>query len=165
MATENLALLITILLFAIGFVSSFLPIFPGNLIVWLGVLVHKIMMGDASVSWTFFWLATILTITAQGLDLLFSYWGARRFGSSWQGALGGIVGGILGVIFFNLPGLILGPVAGVVIVEMARGGNLRKAGRAGFGTIVGGFVAFLVKLVFTCIIIAGFFVSLARWFQ
>ncbi len=164
MNQPDLAMLIAVILFVIGFLGSFLPVLPGNAIVWLGIFIHKMMLGDASVSWTFFWIATVLAIAAQVLDYLCAYWGARRFGASWQGALGGVIGGILGAIFFNIPGLILGPIIGVLAVELVRSRNLRQAGRAGIGTVVGGFAAFIGKLFLTVIMISGFFLSLYDWF-
>jgi uncharacterized protein len=164
MTVSNAALFIAILLFVAGFISSFLPVLPGNAIVWLGVLAHKLMVGDESVTWIFFWIATGVTLLAQVLDSLCTYWGARRFGATWQGALGGLAGGIIGVIFLNIPGLIIGPIVGVVVVELYRSRNLRQAGRAGIGTVVGGFVAFVLKLSLACAVIAGFFMSLAGWF-
>lgn len=163
MTISNLALLIAITLFVIGFAGAFLPILPGNLMVWLGVIVHKMMVGDASVSWTFFWIATVLTLFAQLLDYLCTYWGARKYGATWQGAVGGLVGGVLGIIFFNLPGLIIGPIVGVLVVELYHSGNLRQASRAGFGTLIGSLVAFVIKLGLACTVIAGFFISLGGW--
>lgn len=164
MSSSDFILLIAIVLFVIGFIGSFLPILPGNAIAWLGILIHKMLLGNASVSWTFFWIATALAILAQVLDLLFTYWGARHFGASWQGAAGGVLGGIIGAIFFNLPGLILGPIVGVLAVEFTRNQDLRAATRAGIGTIVGGLLAFTAKLILTVVMIAGFFLSLARYF-
>lgn len=164
MSVENLAMLIALLLFTIGFTGSFLPVLPGSAIVWLGIFIHKMMLGENSISWTFFWIATAIALLAQILDFLCTYWGARRFGATWQGALGGVAGGIVGVILFNIPGLLLGPIVGVIAVELTRSGNLQKAGRAGIGTVVGGFIAFVIKFALTCFLIAGFFMSRAGWF-
>jgi len=164
MTLPDAVLLLTVLLFATGFVGSFLPIIPGNIIVWLGIVAHKLILGDDSVSWLFFWSATAFAVIAQVLDYLCTYWGARRFGATWQGAVGGVIGGIVGLIVLNIPGLILGPIAGVIAVELFRSKNLRQAGRAGVGTVVGGFIAFVIKLGITCMMIAGFFLSLAGWF-
>jgi uncharacterized protein len=163
MTLSDLALFAALALFVVGFIGTFLPLIPGIAIVWLGILVHRLIIPAESVSWTFFWVATALAILAQVLDYAFSYWGARRFGASWQGAVGGIVGGIVGVIFLNILGLIIGPILGVIAVELTRSRNLRKAGRAGFGTVVGGLAAFVMKIFLTCLLIAGFFMSLAGW--
>jgi uncharacterized protein len=164
MILENAALLVAVTLFAVGIAGCFLPILPGNILVWLGVIIHRFMAVDESVSWLFVGIATGLTLLAQVLDYLCTYWGARRFGATWQGAVGGIVGGILGVIFFNIPGLILGPIVGVVAVELYRSRDLRQASRAGIGTVVGGLIAFALKFGLACLVIAGFFMSLAGWF-
>jgi len=160
MTFSALILLITILLFLIGFIGNFLPVLPGNAIVWFGIFLHKMLLPEDSISWTFFWIATSMAIIAQLLDFILTWWGARIFGATWQGAIGGLIGGIIGFIFFNLPGLILGPVAGVLIVEFAQSRDLRKATKAGFGTIVGTFLAFVAKLILTMLMIVGFFFSL-----
>ena len=111
-------------------------------------------------SWTFFIIATSLTILAQGLDYLCSYWGAKRFGASWQGGLGAVLGSIVGIFFFNLIGLIIGPITGVILVEFIRNRNILQAGKAGMGTIVGGIAAFIAKFTLACIMIVGFYIYL-----
>lgn len=154
-------LIITSCLFAAGLIGTFLPVVPCPFLVWLGIFIHKLVLGDASVSWTFFGIATALTLIAQALDYLCSYWGAKRFGASWQGGLGAVAGGILGVIFFNILGLIIGPIAGVIIVEFIRNRNIYQAGKAGLGTIVGGIATFIAKFAIACIMIVGFYISLS----
>ena len=161
---STVAMIVAVTFFAIGFFGSFVPIMPGTGFVWFGILAHRLIAGEASISWTFFWVATVLAATAVILDNLLTYWGARRFGASWQGALGGVAGGIAGLILFNLPGLILGPIIGVIGVEWYRNRNIRQAGRAGFGAILGGLLSFIGKFLLSCILIAGFFFSLAGWF-
>ncbi len=153
-------LIVTILFFGIGVAGSFLPMIPGSALVWMGVLVHKLALGDESVSWAFVILTAVLAVAAQGIDLACSYWGARRFGASWQGAVGAVIGAVIGIAFFGIPGLIVGPVAGAVSVELVKDWSWRRAGRAGFGTIVGGIVAFVLKLLIVFGIIAGFFWAL-----
>ncbi len=156
----NTVLILTVAIFVIGVAGSFLPIVPGTALVWFGVLVHKLALGEASVSWAYFAVATGLALGAQVLDFACSWWGARRFGASWQGAGGALVGAVFGLAFFGLPGLILGPIAGAVLVELIRDRNWRRAGRAGVGTVVGGIAAFVLKLAASFLIIAGFFWSL-----
>jgi len=66
---EYLALGTTGLLFAIGLATSLLPVMPGNFIVWAGVLVHKLWLGDASVSWNVVLLTGAITLIGQLGDL------------------------------------------------------------------------------------------------
>ena len=154
---EGLALAIAVLLFLCGFAGSFLPVLPGTFFVWLGIFIHKIWLGDASVPWTFFWIATALTLFCQVLDPACAYLGAKKFGATWRGGLGAILGGIAGIVFFNLAGLVIGPIVGAILFELLNNRNMKEAGKAGAGAIVGGLAAFALKLVLTCFMIAGFF--------
>ena len=70
-------LIITSCLFAVGVIGTFLPVIPGPFLVWLGIFIHKLVLGDTSVSWTFLGIATALTLIAQALDYLCSYWGGK----------------------------------------------------------------------------------------
>ena len=157
----TLALAVAILFFVVGFIFSFLPIFPGSIIAWLGLLIHKLWLTDASVSWPFFWFATGLVLVAQLIDLILTYWGARTFGATWRGGLGGVVGGIIGVLTLNIPGLVMGPIVGAILGELIGGRELSEAGRAGVGAFIGGLVTFFFKLLATVTVIAGFFIAMA----
>lgn len=69
--------LIAALIFMIGLLTVLLPVIPGSVIVWLGILIHKLWMGDASVGWGL--VAITGALTAFGLlgDFLLGYWGAK----------------------------------------------------------------------------------------
>lgn len=151
---------VTMLIFAIGFICSFLPFFPGSFIVWLGILVHKLWVPEYSVTWRFFWIATFLMVVAQCLDLGMTYWGSRRFGASWRGGFGAVVGGVIG-IFLPPPllWLIIGPIVGATLGELTHKKPWREATRAGFGSFVGSFFAYVIKIGISVALILGFFLS------
>jgi uncharacterized protein YqgC (DUF456 family) len=50
------------------------------------------------------------------------------------------------MILFNLPGLILGPFVGVMVVETAQGKSIREAGKVGFATWLGIAVGVALKV-------------------
>ena len=158
---EYTALGVTALIFLIGLVSSLLPVIPGSLIVWGGILVHRLWMGEDSVSWTIVLLTGFVTLIGQLADFVLGLWGARRFGATWKGALGAFIGAFVG--FFLPPPLfwlIVGPIIGAVIGELAAGRSFRDGGKAGIGTIVGGIVAFAFKFGLSVCVIAVFAISL-----
>ncbi len=162
LTASHMALSVAVICFMVGLMASFLPILPGTVIAWAGIVIHKLWLMEASVPWWFLGVATGFVLLAQGLDMACTYWGAKKFGATWRGALGGVIGGILGVLIFNIPGLFLGPIIGVVAAETLGGRDLFQAGKAGIGTIVGGLVAFALKLGVTVSLIAGFFLVLAQ---
>lgn len=155
---ETTALSVTILILIIGVISTPLPILPGPIIAFAGVFMHQLWMGDdRSVGWTFVGIAGALAMLSMIMDYVFTWWGAKKYGASWQGALGSIIGGIVGAIFFNLPGIILGPIVGAVLFELLNERTMQEAGRAGFGTIVGGILALVFKMASSVAIAVGFF--------
>ena len=93
---ESSALGLSCIIFMIGLVCALLPVIPGSLIVWLGVLVHKLWLGDASVSWQIVIFTAVLTLIGQIAELVMGVWGARRFGASWKGTLGALLGALIG---------------------------------------------------------------------
>jgi len=155
-----LAAIVLALCFLLAVAGIVIPILPATLIAFAGVLIHQLWMGDASAGWTFVGIAAGLTVLSMVVDYVATVWGARRFGASWQGALGALLGGIVGAIFFNIPGIILGPIVGAVLFEFIQHRNPRQAARAGWGTFLGGLVAFAAKLACTAGIIGGFYLAL-----
>jgi uncharacterized protein YqgC (DUF456 family) len=161
-AMEYTALGICSLIFMLGLFGSLLPVVPGSLIVWLGVMTHRLWLGaDASVTWKIIIICGILTLLGQVADFVMGVWGARRFGATWKGAVGAFVGAFVG--FFIPPPLfwlIVGPILGAIIGELAAGRSLRDGGKAGFGTVVGGVIAFALKFGISVCVIALFFMDL-----
>ncbi len=158
---EYTALGVTSLIFLIGLATSLLPIVPGSLIVWSGVILHKLWMGDASVAWKFVIITGILTLIGQFADFVMGVWGARKFGATWKGMVGALLGGFIG--FFLPPPLfwlIVGPVVGAIIGELLAGRSFKAGSKAGFGTVIGGVVAFALKFGLSLCVVSLFFLAL-----
>lgn len=166
---EQVAALLTVaLIFFIGLVASLLPVVPGTLIVWIGILIYKLWVPEA-LGWTFVIATGLLTLFAQLVDLLCSYYGARRFGASWYGAVGALVGTVAGPLLLSvipgygtILGLIVGPVLGAVGGELIAGRSLKDGGRAGLGSVVGGVLAFGIKLFISFAMILWFVIEVWR---
>jgi hypothetical protein len=158
---EYIALGVTLLIFGTGLVTSILPVVPGSLIVWLGVIVHKLWMGEASVTWKIVILTGVITLIGQLTDFVMGVWGARRFGASWKGAIGAFVGA--GIGFFIPPPLlwlIVGPIVGAIIGELVAGRSFFDGGKAGVGTVLGGLLAFALKFGLSVCVVALFALDL-----
>ncbi|PZR74220.1 MAG: hypothetical protein DLM52_09765, partial [Chthoniobacterales bacterium] len=96
-----------------------------------------------------------LTVISYALDAAAGYLGAKRFGATRWGVAGGVIGGIAG-LFFGIPGLFLGPVLGAIAGELVSGKKLVKAGRAGWGTILGLLAGAVAKIVIGLAMVAIF---------
>lgn len=153
---------ITLVVMAVGLLGSVLPGLPGVPLIFLSALVYSILTDFEYVGALILILLFVLAALALVADFVGTSYGARRFGASnWGtvgGAVGGIVGALVGALFLgigSLFGLILGSIGGVFLGEYLRrrrepserpGGedpagagrwDWRRASRAAGGVFVG----------------------------
>jgi len=147
-----------VLLVAAGIVGLVLPAVPGIALVFLGAVAIAAADEFTRVGpWTLALIA-LLAIAASVLDYLAGVLGAKKFGASRWGVAGALLGLVLGLPL-GLPGLVFGPAAGAVVLELLRDPDARRAGRAGFGTLVGLLVGTAIKYAFAGVIIGILIVS------
>src|SRR4029450_2203622 len=138
--------LITILLFAVGLIGTVAPFLPGTAIILAAAIIHRLMLGpEKSIGWRTIAILVLLTLATYALDFLSGYLGARVFGATKWGMLGGTLGALLG-LFFGIVGLFIGPVIGAVLGEFIAGKRMIDAGRAGWGSLLGNLGGMLGKL-------------------
>jgi uncharacterized protein len=120
-------LIATLLVMVVGLAGSVLPGLPGVPLIFLAALVYGIYTGFAEVGWPIVALLGLFAALALVAAIVGTPYGARRFGASkWGtigGAVGGIVGALVGLLFLgigSLFGLILGTIAGVFLGEYLR---------------------------------------------
>jgi uncharacterized protein YqgC (DUF456 family) len=157
-ATEIIGLSITLLVMLAGFIGSFVPLLPGPPLVLIAALGHWLWFRPHSASALVLLFLTALTAFALVLDHFASVYGAKRFGATWRGLVGAFVGGVVG-IFFNIPGIILGPFLGAMAFEMLGGYKIDKASHAGIGATLGVFAGIVGKCVISVVMIGLFTVS------
>jgi len=151
---------LAILLIAVGAIGTVVPILPGALIVFLGMLLAAWLDNFERVGpWTLGALA-LLTLLVYLVDFAGGAVGAQRLGASrraiWGAALGALVG-----IFFGLPGILIGPFAGAVLGEYSVQRNLREAGKAGAGAWLGLALAAAAKIALVFVMLALFVTAYA----
>jgi len=156
---ELLWWLIAIVLMAVGLIGTVLPIVPGTTIILAAAVIHRVMLGPMkSIGWWSIGVLLLLTLVSYALDFASGYFGARRFGATKWGMAGAIVGGIIG-LFFAVPGLLIGPVVGAFAGEIISGKRLVKAGRAGWGTLLGNIAGMIGKLAIGLVMVTWFLVA------
>lgn len=152
---------LVLFLFTAGLIGCLLPILPGTLIVWLGILAHRLLLPLESVSWAFVWWSGAFMALTLLLDFLLAYWGGKRFGGSWKGGVGAIIGGLVG-LFLPPPlfWIIIGPPIGAIIGELIARQGIRSASRAGWGTFLGGMASYVIKLMYSVALICLFYLGI-----
>lgn len=131
-----IAWLVLVLCFLLGLVGIFLPALPGIALIFVGALVHKLLIPQLLSWWTVIILGVGVAVTF-GLDLLGSAVGARWGGASKYGMVGLVLGGVIG-LFFLPAGLILGPLLGVFLGEVFVASRpVSEGAKAGIGATLG----------------------------
>lgn len=137
MTTEQIiGLVFALLLMCIGVAGSILPGLPSTPLVFIGALAHKLYFGDAGPAW---WVVAVIggfMVVSLVIDYVASVYGAKKLGATWRGAVGAIIGGLIG-LFFGIPGILIGPFVGATAFEMAGGREWKEASKAGVGATLG----------------------------
>ncbi len=94
--------------------------------------------------WTFA-LCAAIGVAIWGVDLAAGILGARAFGASRWAILGAGLGLLVGM-FLGLPGIVLGPAVGAIVLEYARDPDFERALKAGAGAFVGFVLGSAVKV-------------------
>lgn len=157
---EILLLSITIIIFLIGISGIVLPAIPGLPVVWAGILFYGIMTDFAEVTPMILVITGVLTLFGVGLEFLANVLGAKTFGASWFGLVGAFIGGVLGIMFFFIPGLFIGSFIGAFLGEYLRYKKTHSAIKAGVGTVLGIIFGTITKIIILFFILGVFILAL-----
>ena len=138
-----------------GLLGSFLPAVPGTPLIVLGALVYAFFTDFDTVGPKELLILGGISILAYVLDYTAGALGAKKFGGSWWGAVGALLGAVAG-FFFGPLGLVLGPIVGALVGELLRSRHLRTSVRSALGTIVGMLLGTVAKLSLALVMISLF---------
>jgi uncharacterized protein YqgC (DUF456 family) len=110
-----------------GLIGTVVPVLPGLWLSWLGVLGWAVFVDGGWVRWLIFGIVSVVV----GLGLVVKYaWPGRNLKRTgvptWSIMLGGLVG-LVGFFVVPVVGLPLGFVLGVLLSELVRQSDLRRA--------------------------------------
>jgi uncharacterized protein YqgC (DUF456 family) len=156
---NTLAMIIAIIMFIVGFAGTVLPILPGVVLVYGGMIVYGLMTGIENLGPKFYIIQGLATILILGVDFVAASIGTKKYKGSKQAAFGAFVGTIVGLFTLGPFGILIGPFAGAMIVELIQGKDMDQAFRSGFGTVIGNIGGTIFKLLGEIVMIAYFFIK------
>ena len=142
---------ISFLFMVLGLIGSFLPILPGPLTSWVGLLILHLTKA-VPMNWTFLIITFCVALGIWLLDYIIPSMGTKQFGGSKAGIIGTSIGLIVGLIAPIPGGIIIGPFCGALIGELINKSKFNNALKAAFGSFLGflasTFIKFLVSVIY-----------------
>lgn len=155
---ETLVAVLAGILMLTGLVGIVAPVLPGLILIWLAGLGYGLLAGwGVSGPWLFA-LITLFGAAGMGAEIWVTGAGARAAGASLWSVAAGVALAVVGFIFFNVIGALVGLVAGTLLAEYYRLRDWRKALASAGGTAAGCGVSYGVKL-FLGVVMIGLWVA------
>jgi len=148
---DMMIIVLASLFILLGIIGSFIPIIPGPLSSWCGLLIFS--FSSITISPFFLVLSFIIALFIFIIDNIIPILGAKKFGGGKGSIIGSSIGLILGIIFLGPFGLLFGPFAGAFLGELYmnqdnKKGALKAAIGALLGFITGVSLKFMISLAF-----------------
>lgn len=150
-------IIVTWTLILIGLLGTLLPGLPGVVFVFGGILLYALYFGVATIGLKTLLVLGVMTAGTFVLDFFAGMYGAKRFGASRVGIIGSVLGGLGGLMIFNIPGLFLGTFFGAMVGEyMFEKKSLREGAWSGLGSVLGFLAGSVVKCILAFIMVVVF---------
>jgi hypothetical protein len=138
-------------LLVLGFIGAILPIIPGPILSYLGLLLLHLFT-ELNFSNTELVLYAIITTIVFLSDYILQFIGVKKFGGGNYSIYGTIIGVIAG-LFFPPIGLIIGPFIGAFTGALMDNKKNNEAMVIAFGALVGFVFGTFIKIVYSIAII------------
>jgi len=154
---DILLIILALVFMILGVLGSFLPVIPGPLTSWLGLLLLHFSK-TIDFSHTFLIITGVIAITIMVLDYIIPAAGTKRFGGSKYGVIGTTVGLVVGLIAPIPLGIVIGPFLGALVGELLYKDDVKRATKAAFGSFVGFITSTFLKFIIA-VVYFGFFIA------
>ena len=148
---EILLICLSAVFILLGIAGSFLPILPGPITGWVGLLLlHQTerVPNNTSLLISTFIIALVVFL----IDYIIPILGTKKFGGSKKGMIGATLGVLVGLVFLGPLGVLVGPFVGAYLGELL--GNpkdSKKALKAAFGSLTGFLTGVFLKFTVSVI--------------
>ena len=128
-----------------GVIGSLVPVIPGPLLAYLGLLALHVTT-VAEVDGLVF--LAVVTLTVAAIEYFLPLYLGRKLGATRAGVYGGILGTLIGLFFLPL-GILVGPMLGALVFETMNKRGIRPALKASFGVLLGTILNFALRFALT----------------
>lgn len=142
-------------LILVGLAGTVLPVLPGTVLVWGGIVLGAWIDDFTRVSVTTVVVISALGLLAWGLDYAAGLMGAQKAGASKLALIGAAVGTVVG-LFMGLVGVLFMPLVGAALGEYLAQKDQKRAAQVGVATWIGIMVGLVAKVVLAFVMVGIF---------
>lgn len=136
---------LTTLTMLFGLFGLIIPIFPGNVVMWVAALIYGLIFGFGRLGGILFAVITLLMLAAVLADNLLMGAKAREKGAAWKSIILALVSGVVGTFVFPpIGGIIAAPLV-LYLMEFQRLGDSAEATKVVKALLLGWGLAFVVR--------------------
>ena len=151
-AFQILAFIFALIICLVGLAGVIVPVLPGTPIIFVCILFFSAVTAFRIITWQFLLLCAGLTAFSLIVDYLANYYGVKKMGGRTIGAIGAVIGLIIG-LFIHWAGVIILPFLFAVVIELIAGTRSDKALKAGTGAWIGLIFGGLLRFIIGCVMI------------
>ncbi len=156
---EAALLISAIILLALGFLGTFLPVLPGPPLAWSALLLEY-FMESSGMTVTLLVITFIVAVVVTIMDFAFPTIQTKKSGGTKYGTWGSTIGLIVG-LFSGPFGILVGPFIGAFIGEMINdSSDHHKALRSAWASFIGFLSGTLMKIAVVSVFIVVFIINL-----
>ncbi len=142
-----------------GLAGTILPMLPGTLLVWGGIVLGAWIDDFTRVSLTTVVVISLMGLLAWALDYAAGLLGAQKAGASKLALIGAAVGTVVG-LFMGLVGVLFMPLVGAAVGEFLAQKDQSRAVKVGVATWIGIMVGLVAKVVLAFMMVGLFAAAL-----
>jgi uncharacterized protein YqgC (DUF456 family) len=136
---------LVILIMLFGLFGLIIPIFPGNVVMWVAALIYGLIFGFGRLGGIMFAIITLLMLAAVLADNVLMGAKAREKGAAWKSIILALLAGIVGTFVFPpIGGIIAAPLV-LYLMEFLRLGDSAEATKVVKALLIGWGLAFVVR--------------------
>jgi uncharacterized protein YqgC (DUF456 family) len=142
---ETTIIVLTALTMLVGLFGLIIPIFPGNVVMWLAALVYGLVFGFGRLGGIIFAIITLLMLVATSVDNVLMGAKAREKGADWGSVILAVIAGVVGTMLFPpIGGLIAAPLV-LYLAELQRRRDADEAMAVVKALLTGWGLAFIAR--------------------
>ena len=145
---EILIFIILLMLLLFGLVGVLFPVLPGIPFMFVIILIYAFADKFHRFRGSEIAIFAILAVVSILVDYLSGLFGARLFGASAKGTIGGLIGSLTGLFLFPPFGIFIGLAAGVLVAELLFAKKtVVKSAKASAGSLLGALAGIMINII------------------